>query len=167
MVVTGSLDGPRTASDAARSRANLRNGATRLGRWLARRAGVPLAPGPYGLELALGYPRRFPAPRAGAVCVGDVVLLRHSTDVLRTRPRLLLHEARHAMQWARWGGPVGFVPAYLVASAWSWLRTGDVWSANGFEVAAGLADGGYTRSVRSALARAGWVRAGSRRRPRP
>ena len=32
--------------------------------------------GPHGLTLAMGYPKRFPAPNAGAVTIGDVVLLR-------------------------------------------------------------------------------------------
>ncbi|WP_380165424.1 hypothetical protein [Jannaschia sp. R86511] len=134
---------------ARRRRANLLNGSTAAGLWLARRHGVRLRPGPHGLWLAPGYPRRFPAPHAGAVCVGDVVLLRRGAptgggvDVMDRQPLLLDHESRHADQWARWGGPVGFLPAYLLASAWSWLRTGDPHSANAFEQAAGLADGGY------------------------
>ena len=41
-----------------------------LGLWLARRRSVPVRPGPHGLWLVPGYPRRFPAPHAGAVCVG-------------------------------------------------------------------------------------------------
>ena len=36
-----------------------------------------------------------------------------------------------------------FLPAYAVASAWSWARTGDPWSRNAFERRAGLAAGGY------------------------
>lgn len=131
---------------------NLANGSTLAGLWLARRARVPLRPGPHGLWLAPGYPRRFPAPAAGAVCVGDVVLLRRGSapgtgsDVMDAQPRLFDHEARHAAQWARWGGLVGFLPAYLVAGAWSLVRAGDPHSANGFEVRAGLDDGGYRRA---------------------
>lgn len=141
--------GPDGRVVATRRAANLVNGSTLAGLWLARRHGVALRPGPHGLWLAPGYPRRFPAPHAGAVCVGDVVLLRRGSpaaagvDVMTRQPLLLRHEARHAGQWARWGGLVGFLPAYLVASAWSWLRTGDPWSRNGFERAAGLRDAGY------------------------
>lgn len=167
-----------------RRRVNLLNGSTLAGLWLARRAGVAVRPGPHGLWLAPGYPRRFPAPHAGAVCVGDVVLLRRGrpgragTDVLDEQPRLFDHEARHAAQWARWGGVPGFLPAYLLASAWSFVRAGDPHSANAFEVAAGLDDGGYRRSPlrgpRAVLragagavrARADAVRASSRGRAR-
>lgn len=149
--------GPRgggAGSVAGRRRANLLNGSTLVGLWLARRHGVRLRPGPHGLWLAPGYPRRFPAPAAGAVCVGEVVLLRRGApglagvDVMDRTPRLLDHESRHAAQWARWGGLVGFLPTYLVASAWSYARTGDPHSANGFERAAGLADGGYREAPR-------------------
>ncbi len=150
-----------------RRTANLLNGSTLLGLWLARRNGATLRPGPHGLWLAPAYPRRFPAPAAGAVCVGDVVLLRRgrpglaAVDVMDTQPRLLDHEARHATQWARWCGPLGFLPAYGLASLWSWLRTGDAHSANAFEQAAGLADGGYrVRPLRR-------LRRSSRGRARP
>jgi hypothetical protein len=140
-----------------RQAVNLVNGSTLLGLWLARRRGVPVRPGPHGLWLVPGYPRRFPAPHAGAVCVGDVVLLRRGAlgrqgvEVMDTQPWLLDHESRHATQWARWGGPIGFLPAYALACLWSWLRTGDMHSANGFEVAAGLADGGYRPAERRGL----------------
>lgn len=136
-----------------RRAANLLNGSTVAGLWLASRAGAALRPGPHGLWLAPGYPRRFPAPHAGAVCVGDVVLLRRGqpgragVDVMDAQPQLFDHEARHADQWARWGGLLGFLPAYGLASLWSVVRTGDVHSANGFEVAAGLDDGGYRRAA--------------------
>lgn len=142
--------GPDEVPLARRRAANLLNGSTLLGLWLARRRGVPLRPGPHGLWLAPGYPRRFPAPHAGAVCVGDVVLLRRGrpgaagVDVMDDDPGLLGHERRHAEQWARWGS-LPFLAAYGLASGWSWLRTGDTWSANHFEVAAGLAEGGYLR----------------------
>lgn len=126
-----------------RRMANLLNGSTLLGRALARWRGVPLTPGPDGLELAVGYPRRFPAPRASAVTVGDVVLLRLSADEVARRAALLRHEARHSTQWARWLGVLGFPAAYGVASLVSWLRVRDFATANPFEVAAGLADGGY------------------------
>ena len=162
---------PPTGSVARRRRLNVVNGSTVAGLWLARRAGVAVRPGPHGLWLAPGYPRRFPAPTAGAVCVGDVVLLRRGhpghagSDVMDSSPRLLDHESRHAHQWARWGGPVGFLPAYGLACLWSVLRTGDPHSANHFEVRAGLDDGGYRRSpTRSAIRRG--ARTGLRPRSR-
>ena len=177
---------PAEVSVARRRAANLLNGSTVAGLWLARRAGVAVRPGPHGLWLAPGYPHRFPAPRSGAVCVGDVVLLRvgrsveRGADVMDAQPRLLDHEARHAAQWARWGGLLGFLPAYGLASLWSVLRTGDPHSANRFEVRAGLRDGGYRQApprgvpsgtgalVRSLVAAGpGAVRGRSRRRGRP
>lgn len=118
--------------------------ATPLGLALARWGGADVRPGPHGLLLAAGYAARFPAPRAGAVTVGDVVLLRMSHEHALARPALLNHEAEHAWQWARW--PVAFVPAYGLASLWSLLRTGDAATGNGFEIAAGLEDGGYRRA---------------------
>ena len=122
--------------------ANLVNLSTLAGWALARSRGVPLSPGPHGLWVAWGYPRAFPAPRASAVTVGDVVLVRDGAAVTAARrPRLLDHEARHAAQWACL--PVVFLPLYAVASLWSLARTGHPAHANVFEVAAGLTDGGY------------------------
>ncbi|MFC5380947.1 hypothetical protein [Aquipuribacter nitratireducens] len=146
---------------------------------------MTLVPGPHGLLVAPGYPRRFPVTGAAAVTVGEVVLVREGpglrtlADVARRWPALLDHEARHAAQWARWGGPVGFLPAYAAATVWSWLRTGDRHSANHFERAAGLADGGYRENpprplgpalvslVRGAPARLPALSRGSRGRARP
>lgn len=145
--MVGSQPPPGQVPWSRRRRANLLNGSTLLGLRLAARHGVRVRPGPHGLWLAPGYPRAFPAPGAGAVCVGDVVLLRRGSparaavDVMDTTPQLFDHEQHHAWQWARWG-PL-FLPAYLLACAWSWLRTGDPHSANRFEVRAGLGDGGY------------------------
>lgn len=126
--------------------ANLLNGSTAAGLLLARLGGADVAPGPHGLRLAAGYRAWFPAPRAPAVTVGDVVLLRMSREQALRRPALLRHEARHAAQWARWLGPLGFLPAYGLAAAWSWLRLRDAALGNWFEVAAGLEDGGYVRA---------------------
>lgn len=173
--VTGPDDDHEQRRTTHRRAANLLNGSTLVGLWLARRNGVPVRPGPHGLWLAPGYPRRFPAPWAGAVCVGDVVLLRRGrpaaagVDVMDDQPRLLDHEARHARQWARWCGPLGFLPAYGLASLWSWLRTGDPHSANAFEQGAGLADGGYrVNPTRSPWGRPrGGLNRGSRGRARP
>jgi len=117
--------------------------ATPLGLALARAGRARLVRGPDGLLLALDYRLGVPAPNAPAVTVGDVVLLRMPSAEVAARPRLLVHEGRHAVQWACWLGPAGFLPAYLTASAWSWLRCRDVARCNIFEVRAGLADGGY------------------------
>lgn len=125
---------------------NFLNGSTALGLALARAGGADVVPGPHGLRLAPGYRAWFPAPRAAAVTVGDVVLLRMTLEQALLRPRLLAHEARHAAQWATFLGPLGFLPAYGLAAAWSWLRCRDTALANWFEVRAGLADGGYLRA---------------------
>ena len=142
--------GDRTASapHALRLRrtANLLNGSTAAGLLLARLGSARLCEGPHGLTLATGYRAWFPAPRAAAVTVGDVVLLRMSRGAALARPQLLHHEARHAGQWAQWLGPLGFLPAYGVASAWSWLWHRHAAVRNWFEVRAGLEDGGYLRA---------------------
>jgi hypothetical protein len=119
--------------------------ATPLGLALARAGHATVVRGPDGLLLALDYRAPVPAPRAPAVTVGDVVLLRMSSAELAARPTLLAHEGRHAVQWACWLGPVGFLPAYLLASVWSWFRCRDFALRNAFEVRAGLVDGGYVR----------------------
>lgn len=127
---------------------NLLTGATPLGLLLGAVARAPVTAGPHGLLLAAPYRARFPAPAAGAVTVGDVVLVRIDAAALAARPALLAHEARHAGQWAWWLGPVGFLPAYGLASAWSWLRHRDAAVGNAFEVRAGLVDGGYAQRAR-------------------
>jgi hypothetical protein len=127
--------------------------ATPLGLALAATGRARLSPGPRGTLLALGYRSPFPAPRARAVTIGDVVLLRMDAGELAERPGLLRHEVRHTEQWARLLGTVGFPLAYGLASAWSWLRVGDAATANVFEVGAGLADGGYPQPPTSRWAR--------------
>ena len=70
--------------------------------------------------------------------------MRHEgPEILQRRPRLLVHEERHSTQYAYCLG-VAMVLLYVLASAWSLLRTGDPASRNIFERLAGLADGGYT-----------------------
>jgi hypothetical protein len=96
--------------------------------------------GPDGLVLATGFRVPVPAP---AFTLGNVVLLRLDDAALGRRPTLLVHEARHASQYAWCVGPV-MLPLYLLAAGWSWLRCRDPSSYNVFEVRAGLADGGYT-----------------------
>lgn len=126
----------------ARSLMNRLNGATAVGVLVARAGGARTRPGPHLLLLAEGY--RWPFPTGGAFTVGDVVISRHHLGQLRRRyPRVLDHEERHSRQWMVLG-PL-FLPLYLLAMAWSWLRTGDRAAACWFEVSAGLADGGYHR----------------------
>ena len=129
-----------------RQAVNLVNLSTPLGLLLAVAGGARIGRGPHGILLARGYRARFPAPRAPAVTIGDVVLLRLDDDGLARRPLMLDHEARHCVQYALWIGPFGFLPAYLLASVWSWWRTGDFALGNGFEVRAGLVSGGYLKA---------------------
>lgn len=114
---------------------NALNLSTALGLLLAKREGARLEKGPDGLVLARDARGTF--PKAGAVTVGNVVILR--TD--HAGPELLAHEARHASQWACC--VLVFLPLYLLAVAWSYARTGDHFSRNVFERRAGLVDGGY------------------------
>ena len=124
---------------------NVVNLATPLGllaAWIGR---ADVVRGPHGLLLAKGYRAKVPAPRAPAVTIGDVVLLRRDDDWLARHPRMLDHEARHSFQYTFWLGPLGFLPAYFACSAWSWWRTGDFALRNAFERRAGLVDGNYVR----------------------
>lgn len=123
---------------------NIINGSTLLGLIAALLGRARLTRGRDGLILGWAY--RFPVPprRTPAFTVGNVVLFRHpEPEILRRRPTLLVHEARHSTQYMYCLGVV-MVPLYLLAAAWSWLRTGDPASRNIFERLAGLADGGYT-----------------------
>ena len=132
-----------TGQERLRRVVNLVTLGTPLGLLLARTGGARIERGPGGLRLALGYRSPVPAPRAPAVTVGDVVLLRMDAAELARRPSLLEHEGRHAVQWACWLGPVAFIPAYLLASLWSWVVCRDFALRNPFEVRAGLVAGGY------------------------
>jgi hypothetical protein len=136
---------PLTGPQRLRRVVNLATLGTPLGLALARSGHARVERGPGGLLLALDYRSAVPAPRAPAVTVGDVVLLRMDADELARRPSLLEHEGRHAVQWACWLGPLFFIPAYLLASVWSWLRCRDFALRNAFEVRAGLVAGGYVR----------------------
>lgn len=89
-------------------------------------------------------------PYASAVTFGDVVLvlsppIRWAT-VADLPPQLLVHEARHASQYA-WVLGFPYFPLYWLACAYSWVITGDHWSRNPFEVRAGLHAGGYVQKV--------------------
>ncbi len=86
----------------------------------------------------------LPGIRASAMTIGSVVLIPGRTleQASEAIPGLLEHEDHHAHQWAYCMG-LPFVPLYLAAMGWSWLRTGDRAAANPFEMQAGLALGGY------------------------
>jgi hypothetical protein len=122
---------------------NWLNLATPLGLLVATAGGARIRSGPHGLLIATGYRYRIPPVRGRAITIGDVVLLGLDEQALARRPMLLTHEARHSGQYARWLGPLGFLPAYGLASAWSWWLTGDAALRNRFESRAGLVDGGY------------------------
>ncbi|MGN6544249.1 MAG: hypothetical protein ACTHK7_04315 [Aureliella sp.] len=78
--------------------------------WLVRR----LPTGPYTLGMTLGH-----------VIIGQTA---SGLDLC------CLHERVHVRQFERWGPLMG--PAYLLASAWQWLRGGDAYRDNPFEVQA-------------------------------
>jgi hypothetical protein len=121
-------------------------GPTLLGLLVAAISGCRVRRAPHGLLVASGY--RLPLPSASAFTIGDVVLTRYSYAELMARPRLLLHEYRHSVQWACWLG-LPFLLAYGAASLWSQLLAGNPWQRNVFEVRAGLADGGYVSDATS------------------
>ena len=130
--------------------ANVVNLSTPLGLALALAGRGTLRRGPDGLLVA--HAVRLPA-KAPAFTVGNVVLLRLDDAALARRPRLLVHEARHATQYACCVGPL-MLPLYGLAAAWSWLRCRDPSSYNIFEVRAGLEDGGYSERRRRSEERA-------------
>jgi len=72
---------------------------------------------------------------ASAITFGEVVLYERRELV----PILHRHEMVHVRQYRLWG-PF-FLPAYLLESAWQWLRTGDGYRNNRFEVDAYRNDG--------------------------
>lgn len=119
---------------------NLVNLSTPLGLLVAVAARARFSRGPDGLLLARDV--RLPARTAPAFTIGNVVLLRLDDDALTRRPRLLVHEGRHATQYAWCVGPV-MLPLYGLAALWSYLRCRDIATYNVFERLAGLADGGY------------------------
>ncbi len=150
------MDGPEglRARDQVRRAVNVLFLATPAALLLARLGKARLRPGPHGTWVATGYRSRFPAPRAPAVTIGDVVLLRLDDAALARRPRLLLHEARHSTQWACWLGLLGFPLAYAVATLWSLATVGNPALNNVFERRAGFSDGGYRPVSRGSRSRA-------------
>lgn len=120
--------------------ANWANLSTPLGLLAAALGRARVGRAPAGLFVAKGY--RLRLPNAPAFTVGNVVLVRIDDAALARRPQLLVHEARHATQYAFCIGPL-MLPLYGLAAAWSWLRCRDPATYNIFERRAGLADGGY------------------------
>ena len=119
------------------------NLSTPVGLAIAKAGGAQIQRGPHGLLLAWNYRSSVLPVRGRAMTIGDVVLLGITESALVKRPHLLRHEARHAGQYARWLGLLGFWPAYGLASLYSLARTGDPALRNHFESHAGLLDGGY------------------------
>ncbi|MFI6788570.1 hypothetical protein ACIBG4_14700 [Nonomuraea sp. NPDC050383] len=116
--------------------ANYVNLSTPLGLLISVIGGASRQPGPNGLILAHGYRYRFPI--AGAFTVGNVVLTRRP----ELDERLVLHEGRHATQWA-WCAGLPMLPLYVVSMLVSVVVCGHQASYNVFERLAGLDDGGY------------------------
>jgi hypothetical protein len=129
--------------DWVRRVANVLTLATPAGLLLAVVGRARLRAGPHGTIVAAGYRSRFPAPRAPAITIGDVILLRLDDAALAARPQLLVHEARHSAQWACLLGLVGFPLAYGLATLWSLATVGDTALGNVFERRADLVAGGY------------------------
>ncbi len=118
---------------------NLLNLSTPLGLALGALGRARFRPGPRGL--VLGSDLRLPVA-ARAITFGDVVLSPLPAEYLDERPELLAHEERHAWQYVACLG-LPMLPLYVLASAWSYVRGGDVAVHNLFERGAGLQDGGY------------------------
>ncbi|MFK4039475.1 hypothetical protein ACI2LC_27080 [Nonomuraea wenchangensis] len=121
-----------------RRAANYVNLATPFGLLISVAGGATRRPGPDGLILACGYRYRFPV--AGAFTVGNVVLTRRES----LDERLILHEGRHATQWA-WCVGLPMLPLYLLAMLASVVVCGHQATYNVFERLADLEDGGYPR----------------------
>lgn len=132
----------RVTSDPWRLRsiANWLNFSTPLGLLVARLGHADVERRDRGLRLATGY--RFAFPAASAFTIGAVVISTHSPEYFVERPELFTHEGRHAWQYVACLG-LPFIPLYLAAAGWSWLRAGDWASHNLFERLAGLSDGHY------------------------
>ena len=143
----GPLPGGGPTSNPAvirvRQAINWINLGTPLGLAVAGLGRARIRRGPHGLLIATGYRWRIPPVAGRAITIGDVVLLGLDAAALAGRPRLLAHEARHSGQYARWLGPIGFLPAYGLAALWSWSRTRNPALRNYFEIKAGLVEGGY------------------------
>jgi hypothetical protein len=118
---------------------NTVNLSTPLGLLVAAAGRARFRWGPDGLVLATGFRIRTQAP---AFTLGNVIVARLDDETLARRPQLLVHEARHATQYAFCLG-LPMLPLYAVAAGFSWARVRDFSSYNPFERLAGLEDGGY------------------------
>lgn len=116
------------------------NLSTPLGLLIARVGGATTCPGELGLIYAHGY--RFNFPIARAFTVGNVVLTKHREGLLQGP--LLLHESRHASQYAALIG-LPMLPFYVLSVLVSVLVCGNPGTYNLFERLANLDDGGYAR----------------------
>jgi hypothetical protein len=96
--------------------------------------------GPRGLFYATGYRLGFPI--AGAFTIGNLILTKHDRAYFDERPILVRHEERHSWQYFCLLG-LPMLPLYVLASGWSFLRTGCPASRNPFERLASLTDGNY------------------------
>jgi hypothetical protein len=121
-----------------RAVANMVNLSSVAGLAIARAGRARISEGPRGLWYAEGY--ALPFPVAGAFTVGSVIITPRS--IAEIGEAAVTHEERHTWQYTVCG--TLFMPLYLTAMGWSWVRTGDRAARNIFERAAGLADGGYT-----------------------
>ena len=65
-----------------------------------------------------------------AITFGHVVLARDRSMLAATRA----HERVHVRQYEQWGP--AFIPAYLLASLWAWMRGRGAYTGNAFERAA-------------------------------
>ena len=72
---------------------------------------------------------RLPVP-AAAITIGHAVLGQNQATLDSTRT----HERVHVRQYERWG--IVFIPAYLLCSAFLWMRGRDAYRENPFEVEA-------------------------------
>jgi hypothetical protein len=98
-----------------------------VGRVRVRTGVLEVWGGPAGRLLACSLP--FSGPVA-AITFGHVVLARDARALRQTRR----HERVHVAQYARWGAL--FLLAYPLAGLLAWLRGGDPYRDNPFEVAA-------------------------------
>ncbi len=94
--------------------------------------GVLEVTGPGVRALLEQLPVRYPI---AAITLGHVVLGCDPEGLARTRA----HERVHVEQYQRWGP--AFIPAYLLASLFAWLRGRDVYLDNRFEREAYALDG--------------------------
>jgi len=89
------------------------------------------------LEVNGGFSRRLLGLLgAQALALGHVVLGLDAYVLAASR----CHEREHVRQCERWG--IFFLPAYFLASLWAWLRGGEPYWDNRFEVGAREAEEG-------------------------